>query len=92
MNRHLAHEHHTHPLTVGTIASGFIGAGGTASFRWDGEVWRPEGRTDAAVYLGCLTDHDLRRQLQPDLATLSRLGPHWAEHGTRQFVVAIEED
>jgi hypothetical protein len=92
MNRTIAHEHRTHPHTIGTTASGFIGAGGTATFRWDGELWRPEGRTDAALYLGALTDTELRARLQPDLATVLALGPHWADHGQRRYATTIEED
>lgn len=78
--------------TIGTVASGFLGAGGTARFAWDGLVWRPQGRADAAVYAGCLTDSELRAKLSPDLATILTLGPHWADHGTRQFVSVLGED
>jgi hypothetical protein len=92
MNRTLAHEHRTHAYVIGIAASGFIGAGGTARFTWDGEVWRPEGRTDAALYAGALTDRELRARLSPDLATILALGPNWADHGTRQFVTTLEED
>jgi hypothetical protein len=91
ISRTLLQEHRTHAYTIGTMASGFIGAGGTARFCWDGEVWRPEGRTDAAVYLGCLTDSELRARLSPDLATVLRLGPHWADHGTRRFAAQLED-
>ena len=79
-------------IPLGTVASGFLGAGGTARFSWDGLVWRPQGRADAAAYAGCLTDSELRARLCPDLATLLALGPLWAEHGQRQFVAVIEED
>jgi hypothetical protein len=92
MKMALAHEHRTHAYAVGVVASGFIGAGGTAAFRWDGEHWQPEGRTDAAVFIGQLTDHELRARLSPDLSTILRLGPNWADHGTRRFARYLDED
>jgi hypothetical protein len=92
MSRTLVHEHRTHAYTVGTVASGFIGAGGTAAWKWDGEHWQPEGRTNAAHYLGTLTDTELRAKLSPDLTTVLRLGPHWADHGTRRFLTTLDED
>lgn len=70
--------HHGYP--EGATASGFIGAGGTARFSWTGQVGRPEGRTDAAVFAGSLTDHELRTRMHPDLNTILRLGGHWAAH------------
>lgn len=92
MSRTIAHEHRTHPYTAGIAASGFIGAGGTARFVWDGEVWRPDGRTDAAVFAGSLTDTELRHRLAPDLATILALGPHWADHAHARYTRSIEED
>lgn len=92
MSKTLVREHRTHQYHIGTQASGFVGAGGTATYRWDGEHWEPVGRSDAALYLGPLTDTDLRAALSPDYATLLSLGPHWAEHGTRQFTYEMGED
>ena len=77
LNRAAVHEHRTHPYSIGLAATGYLGAGGSARFTWDGEMWQPDGRTDAASLIGPLTDAELRRRLCPDLDTIFRLGPHW---------------
>lgn len=92
MNRQLAHEHHTHQYQIGVVASGYIGAGGSARFRWDGLQWQPEGRTDAATLLGPLTDAELRFMLCPDMSTILRLGPHWSDAAAARFQKELVED
>lgn len=77
LSRKAVHEHRTHPYAVGIVATGYVGAGGSARFAWDGERWQPDGRTDAAILVGPLDDAELRSRLCPDLDTIMRIGPHW---------------